>query len=110
MKGIFFDLDGTILYTLQDLHNALNYTLPLFNHEEISIEETRKLIGHGIRNLILDSSNHDEVNIDKMYNTFMEYYNIHCDDNTKIYSGIPELLNYLKSKGYILCVITNKNI
>lgn len=110
MKGIFFDLDGTILYTLQDLHNALNYTLPLFNHEEISIEETRKLIGHGIRNLILDSSNHDEVNIDKMYNTFMEYYNIHCDDNTKIYSGIPELLNYLKSKGYILGVITNKNI
>ena len=52
MKGIFFDLDGTILYTLQDLHNALNYTLPLFNHEEISIEETRKLIGHGIRNLM----------------------------------------------------------
>ena len=110
MKGIIFDLDGTILYTLQDLNNALNYTLPLFNHKEISIDKTRRLIGHGIKNLILDSSCHDEDNIDKMYNTFMEYYNIHCDDNTKIYSGILDLLNYLKSKGYILGVITNKNI
>jgi len=110
MKAVIFDLDGTILYTLIDLNNALNYTLPIFNHDKISLEETRKLIGHGIRNLILDSSNHDEDNIDKMYNTFMEYYNIHCDDNTKVYAGILDLLYYLKSKGYALGVITNKNI
>ena len=110
MKSIIFDLDGTILYTLIDLNNALNYTLRQFNHDEITLKETKKLIGHGIRNLILDSSNYDEDNIDKMYNTFMEYYNIHCDDNTKEYSGILDLLYYLKSKDYILGVITNKNI
>jgi phosphoglycolate phosphatase len=110
MKAVIFDLDGTILYTLPDLNNALNYTLPIYNHNKISIEDTRKLIGHGIRNLILDSSGHDNININNMYNTFMEYYHQHCDDNTIPYEGIKELLSYLKSKDYILGVITNKNI
>ena len=110
MKGIIFDLDGTILYTLPDLNNALNYTLPLFNHDKVTLEDTRLNIGHGIRNLILDSSNHDKDNIDNMYNTFMKYYHIHCDDNTIPYNGINELLLELKSKNYILGVITNKNI
>ena len=110
MKAVIFDLDGTILYTLPDLNNALNYTLPIYNHNKISIEDTRKLIGHGIRNLILDSSEHDNININNMYNTFMEYYHQNCDDNTIPYEGIKELLSYLKSKDYILGVITNKNI
>ena len=53
---VCFDLDGTLLYTLEDLHNALNHSLKKYGYKEVSLDETRLNVGNGIRNLILDSA------------------------------------------------------
>lgn len=109
IKAVVFDLDGTLLNTLEDLCNACNYALEKEGHLPTNLFDTRKNIGHGIRNYILKSSNMDEVNIDSMMEHFKEFYTVHCNDNTKPYDGINNILYKLKKDGYKLGCISNKS-
>lgn len=107
---IIFDLDGTVLDTLDDLADSLNYSLAFHGFSQRTKEEVREFVGNGIRNLIeraLPGSAAD-TEIAAVFQTFIEYYRMHCFDKTKPYAGIPELLQKLKEKGYLTAVVSNK--
>ena len=106
---VIFDLDGTLLNTLEDLTIALNYSLDLYNYPHVNSNDTKKFIGNGIRKLIERASKDNNDNhLDLMFNQFKEYYIKHCDDYTSSYLGIDKVLNYLKSKNIKLGVVSNK--
>ena len=109
-KCIIFDLDGTLLYTLEDLKNSVNFALTKNGFKERSIDEIRAFVGNGIENLMRKSVP-DDITEEQFYNCFEDFkshYKIHSEDNTKEYNGITELLKILKCKGFLLAVVSNK--
>lgn len=104
-KMILFDLDGTILNTLADLTNAVNYGLKKAGVDEIDIASTRRYIGNGIKNLCNLASN--GVSSDVVFEGFKEYYFTHLHDMSYVYKNIPTVLLSLKDK-CILGILSNK--
>jgi phosphoglycolate phosphatase len=109
-KAAIFDLDGTILDTLEDLTDAVNYALIENGQPGRSIDEVRRFVGNGIKNLIARAvqPGTDKESEEKIYADFMKYYKVHCADKTRPYKGIPELLTELKAKGIRIAVVSNK--
>lgn len=107
---IIFDLDGTILDTLEDLKNSVNHALSSNNLPERSLAEVRSFVGNGIRLLMALSVpvDTDSALLDKCFDSFRVHYKENSANNTKPYEGVAELLNQLKSKGYKLAVVSNK--
>ena len=108
LDAILFDLDGTILDTLEDLRDAVNYAISEFGYNKISKEDVRKNIGNGILMLIKRCVNFNLENIDVMHQKFKEYYFKNCNVHTKPYPYIYELLDYIKGKNIKMGVVTNK--
>ncbi len=109
-KLIIFDLDGTVLDTLEDLADSVNYALRYHNQPERSIKEIRDFVGNGIRRLIdLSVPENCEKDIsDSVFELFKAYYKEHSCDKTKPYEGIIPFLTLLKSKGLQTAVVSNK--
>lgn len=109
-KAVIFDMDGTILNTLEDLKNATNYSLRQFGMPERSLEEVRMFVGNGIRKLVERAvpAGTPKEKIDHVLDVFLEYYEIHSADNTSPYPGILELVEKLKKAGIKTAVSTNK--
>ena len=109
-KLLIFDLDGTILNTLEDLCSSTNYALQAHNFPTRTIEEVRKFVGNGIQKLIERAvpSGTSVETIEQVLQTFKEHYAIHCADNTSPYDGIMELLTTLRAKGCLTAVVSNK--
>jgi len=109
-KAVLFDLDGTILNTTLDLNDAVNYALLVNNFNEITLEETIKYTGNGIKKLMERAipGGKDNVLFPKAFNDFKEYYNIHCLDKTTAYPEMAHTLSILKERGYLLAVVSNK--
>ena len=109
-KLVIFDLDGTILDTLEDLSNSVNYALKNNNLTERSTEEIRSFVGNGIRLLIERSvpENTDVEVTDRVFSDFKSHYKNHSCDNTKPYDGITDLINRIKSSGALTAVVSNK--
>ncbi len=107
---IIFDMDGTILNTLEDLKNSLNYVLQQAGYQTRTLEEIRTFVGNGIRKTIERAlpSDIEEEKVDELFSLFMDYYAIHNTDNTKPYNGVIELLKELKHLGYKTAVVSNK--
>ena len=105
-----FDLDGTLLNTLDDLADSVNYIMGQFDHPVRTLPEVRSFVGNGIRKLIERSAPTDTTaeEIDRMFEAFKEYYGAHCADKTKPYDGIMELLAALQKQGIKLAVVSNK--
>ena len=108
IKGILFDLDGTLLNTLNDLKSAVNFALLQYNLPEIDVNQTRNYIGNGIKKLMERAINNDSINIDEALNYFKSYYEKHIDDTTIPYDGIINMLDNLTNQGYKVAIVSNK--
>ncbi len=110
IKLAVFDMDGTILDTLEDLQDSLNVTLEKMGYPKRTYEEVRSFVGNGIRKLIERAVpvGTQKEKIDQTFSLFMEYYALHCADKTKPYEGITTLLQHLKEKGLLTAVVSNK--
>ena len=108
---IIFDLDGTLLNTIDDLGYACNYALGQTGYPTHRIEDYPRMVGNGINNLIrraLPEAERTEENILRVRAHFVPYYNVHNCDYTRPYKGISEALKALKAQGHQLAVASNK--
>lgn len=110
-KTYIFDLDGTLLDTLQDLANAVNHAMKEMKFPVHTVDEVRNFIGNGMRMLIRRSvpEGTNESDYEKTLEIFSKYYHRHLADFTKPYDGITELLDVLKKKGCHTAVVSNKS-
>ncbi len=110
-KGVVFDLDGTLVNSLQDISDAMNTVLQDLDFPTHSYEEYQYFIGSGLRNLVgksLPSNHNNENQIERCHDLMVEVYRDNCTNQTKPYNGIVELLNELKSRNIKLSVFSNK--
>lgn len=109
-KGVIFDLDGTILDTLEDLTDAVNFVLRDNKYPEHDIDDVRKFVGNGIHKLIERAVpvGVSLEKIDQIFCDFKAYYNEHCDVKTRPYTGIIKLLQTLKQEEIKIAVLSNK--
>lgn len=109
---VLFDLDGTLLDTLDDLSEAVNHALGLRGLPQHDREGVRARIGHGVRNLMKqvlpEVLRDDDAYVDTCLSDFRSYYTAHIDVHTEPYPGIPELLAGLDRAGVKLAVVSNK--
>ena len=108
--AVIFDLDGTLLNTLDDLHAAVCHALRQNGLPERTLPETRKFVGNGIRLLIERAvpCGTDTPRTDAVFESFKKYYSEHCEDHTRPYDGITWLLTKLKEDGVKCAVVSNK--
>lgn len=107
---IIFDLDGTLLDTLDDLCDAVNHALRTAQFPERSLDEVRTFVGNGIRLLVERAvpPGTDAETVDRVFAEFKAYYSQNCMEKTAAYAGVPQLLNALKAQGALLGVVSNK--
>ena len=111
MKLISFDLDGTLLNTLDDLTDAVNYALWEYGFASHSLDECRNLVGNGVTKLMeraLPENARTPENIARMRELFLNYYNDHLWDKTRPYPGLRSILPALQTRGIKLAVASNK--
>ena len=110
-QACIFDLDGTLLDTLQDLANSVNIALEDFGQPVRTVEEVRAFVGNGVRKLMQRAvpEGTDEDLGERIYERFLEVYDREKNHYTKPYDGILELIALLKARGIACAVLSNKN-
>ena len=109
-KAVLYDMDGTVLDTLGDLVNAVNYTMEHFGCPARGDKEVMSFLGNGAKNLISCSAPTGTApeKIDEMLEFYLPWYNSHCTILTAPYEGIIELMQELRAQGVKQAVISNK--
>ncbi len=109
-KLVIFDLDGTLLYTLEDLMNSVNFTLDLFGYELCTLDEISSFVGNGVGNLMRSAlpTDIDDKEFESCFACFKERYSKHCCDKTRPYDGIMDVLETLKRRGINVGIVSNK--
>ncbi len=108
---VIFDLDGTLLYTIEDLGHAANYALEKNGFATHTLASYPFFVGNGVRRLItrvLPEEHRDDSTIDRLLKDFRAFYDEHCCDCTRPYPGIPELLRDLRDQNVQVAVASNK--
>ena len=108
-KAVIFDLDGTLLNTLEDLKDAVNVALREQGYAEHGLDEMQRFFGNGIRYALQQAEPEaDDASVDRLIARFKEYYAEHCMDKTRPYDGMLELMKVLKEQGYVMAIVSNK--
>lgn len=109
-KIIIFDLDGTLLNTLEDLTDSVNYMLSQFDYPSKNIEQIKNYVGNGVYKLIERAVPEGKLNknFDKCVEIFKNRYKENMYNKTSLYQGIEQMLKKLKQKGFIIAVASNK--
>lgn len=109
-KAVIFDMDGTVLDTLEDLTDTLNHALLKNNMPLHTLDEVRGFVGNGLRVMLERAvpAGTDEETMTLVFNAFKEHYKIHCNDKTHPYDGIKELMKELKAYGIKMAIVSNK--
>ena len=110
-RAVLFDLDGTLLNTLQDIANSVNKGLRQLGFPQHELDAYKYLVGEGrtvLATLALPENHRDEVTIHNLLDYINEEYALHWADNTRPYPGIPELLDALSADGIKIAVLSNK--
>lgn len=108
IKTVIFDLDGTLLNTLEDLKDAANFALSEFGYPKRSLEEIRCFVGNGVRKLIERAVPEACENIDECLCVFKKNYSENMCNNTVPYNGILKILKDLQDNGIKIGVVSNK--
>lgn len=108
---VIFDLDGTLLNTLEDLADAVNFVMRANQYPERTIEEVRCFVGNGIRRLMEQAVPKHVMGeeFERVFEEFKNYYTEHCQIKTCAYEGIMSLLSCLYEKRYAMAIVSNKN-
>lgn len=111
MKTIIFDLDGTLLDTLEDLYLSVNAALNVFGFPPKTREDVRQSVGNGVRNLMRRSvpEGEDNPQFEDCFLEFQQHYAAHLNDHTGPYEGMPELLKRLSERGFSMAIVSNKS-
>lgn len=107
---IIFDLDGTLLYTLEDLTISVNHALAGCTDVRRTLEEVRTFVGNGVRRLMIRSLPGGEENprFEEAFAEFCRHYTVHCRDHTRPYPGVKEMAEALVLRGKKLGIVSNK--
>jgi phosphoglycolate phosphatase len=110
-KGVIFDLDGTLVNSLEDIADAMNSVLQDLDYPTHNYDDYQYFIGSGLRNLVskaLPATHNNENQIERCYDLMVDVYRDNCTNQTKPYDGIVELLDHLISRNIKLSVFSNK--
>ena len=110
IKGLIFDLDGTLLNTINDIGQSVNEMLEDYGYKTHSMDEYRLMVGHGFKDLIykaLPSGTSEQKQLEGL-EKFLYYYNLNYLNSSHPYEGIKELLENLQTNGFLLGVNSNK--
>ncbi len=109
--AVLFDLDGTLLNTLEDLTAAVNHTLRAYGYPAREADEVRAFVGNGVRKLIerVLPGGAGDPNMEPALAAFKQYYTEHCDVQTRPYDGVLEAMAALREAGLRLAIVSNKN-
>lgn len=109
VKAIVFDLDGTLLDTLDDLWLSVNCTMDKFGFPHRDRREVRGFLGNGVRVLVEKSLPEDKKDMtDECLSVFKAYYDVHKDDNTRPYDGVIDMLKAVRAAGLKSAIVSNK--
>ena len=108
---VIFDLDGTLLNTLEDLADAVNAVMRAHAYPERTLDEVRRFVGNGIRRLMEQAVPEDVEGdlFEQVFEEFRSYYTEHCQIKTRAYEGVMELLKMLAERDYVMAIVSNKN-
>ena len=109
-QAVLFDLDGTLLYTVEDLAAAVNYALTAYGYPSHPVKKVERMVGNGVGKLVERALPNGMKTPDypQVLETFRSYYSAHSEDHTTAYPGLPELLRSLKEAGVATAIVTNK--
>ena len=108
--AVIFDLDGTLLNTLEDLKDSTNYALQKFRFPQRTLDEVRSFVGNGLKMLIVRAvpADTEDAVIDAVLQTMKLHYAENYHNKTRPYDGIEALLARLKAEGYPMAIVSNK--